>query len=114
MHTCRSLIAELSAAGPDRALALLRELSRAAVGCAHAWPALHRVCDVVVGGEAFRVVRCAGCAERSIVERIRPEVARPDQPGVPCDLTGERLRRWVAAEEESPTKEDVDWDKWLA
>ncbi|QOV91196.1 hypothetical protein [Humisphaera borealis] len=80
--------------------------------CIHAYPSLHRICDIIVEKHPYRVMRCVACNETLFIEPISFEVAKLDQPGVPYRLNGDRLRQWVSDETLYAPKEVVDWAKY--
>src|SRR5262245_48305740 len=51
--------------------------------CAHKYPYLHRIADIVRGNLAVRVTRCATCAEKVFVAKIDLSIADASSPGVP-------------------------------
>jgi hypothetical protein len=53
---------------------------------------LHRICDVELNGQAYRVCRCVACGETLT---FSPLGRAATEPGVPYALTGEKLRRWA-------------------
>lgn len=84
------------------------------VECDHAYPQRHRIADVRLGAEAFRVSRCVLCGERLTIRPIDPSAASSQEPGVPLWLTGKALRDWAQREAESPAKGPPDWDRYRA
>jgi hypothetical protein len=69
------------------------------------FPEVHRLCDVVVGGNGWRVARVVDVVtgeSRLFVEET--DVPLPE-PGVPYSLQGDALLEWVRAETESPSDE---------
>jgi hypothetical protein len=78
------------------------------------YPECHRICDVQLGGQAYRISRLVDLddhAERLFIE----PTDFPDftNGGVPFKLRGASLRRWVIEESESPAKGPVDWGEYL-
>lgn len=73
------------------------------------YPDCHRVIDLVVGGQSFRVIRCVSKGEQLSLVRISHANA---SPGVPLWLTGDGLRRWCADETDAPSKEPTDWEAY--
>jgi hypothetical protein len=68
------------------------------------YPAWHRICDVELGGRAFRVTRLVDVDDGQERLFIQP-TAYPDyqRPGVPYSRRGKVLIEWVRLEESSPT-----------
>jgi len=86
--------------------------------CAHDYPFVHRILDVVLAGHGYRIVRCISCDESLFVQKIPREQAGPMSPGVPLELRGMQLRSWVEheagiPESDGPDEEAVDWNFWL-
>lgn len=77
--------------------------------CEHKHPYMHRLCDVRLNGQDWRVGRCILCDERLDFSRTD---YYSSQPGVPYWLTGEMLKRWVEEEVEEPSKDAVDWERY--
>jgi hypothetical protein len=59
------------------------------------YPYLHRICDVILEGHSYRLLRHAHWTQYLILKPIPREIAFPQRPGVPYWLQGEQLRRWV-------------------
>jgi hypothetical protein len=77
------------------------------------YPEIHRICDVELCGQAYRVMRTVDVVdgeERLFVEPT--EAPNYDTPGVPYWLQGEGLRRWVVEEGECPAKGEIDWEQY--
>lgn len=90
-------------------LSFIEANSHHMVACGHAYPQLHRICDVSLERKAFRVTRCLTCglSFRSISSDIASEHA-----GVPWWLKGEKLARWVNDVSEMDPEEDTDWEQY--
>ena len=69
------------------------------------WPELHRICDVVLNGQAWRVSRVIDTVTGQMTLFIEPTDTPSPEPGVPYWLQGEGLLEWVRAETASPSKE---------
>jgi hypothetical protein len=54
------------------------------------------------------------CGERLIARIVPPAEARPQDPGIPYALSGQKLRQWVNQEAAHPAKGPIDWTPWLA
>jgi hypothetical protein len=78
-------------------------------GCSHRYPWNHRLDDVKIGDQAYRVSRCVTCGEQLTFTPIAMSAINPE-PGVPTWLTGDALRRWVSEEEEQPAEGPVNWE----
>ena len=76
--------------------------------CTHKYPFKHRIGDVSAGDAQYRVLRCVECGE-TWAESVKPELVRLDEPGVPIELDGPRLKDWVRDEDEWPLKDEPDW-----
>jgi uncharacterized protein (TIGR02996 family) len=88
--------------------------------CGHDYPQRHRLCDVRLRGEPFRVTRCMTCNGKLQLFRVADSVWG-SEPGVPLWLEGEALRRWIederAAESAAEGDEDLrdhptDWERY--
>lgn len=78
------------------------------------YPMLHRICDVILQGQAYRVSRFVDLADgRERLFIATTQFADPKQGGVPYQLQGVKLRRWICKERESSAKASVAWDKYL-
>jgi len=79
------------------------------------FPCLHRICDVELGGQAYRVTRLvdldAGQGRLFIETTDSPDFL---QPGVPYWLQGAALAKWVEEESESPSDDEIDWEQYRA
>lgn len=76
-------------------------------------PIAHRIRDVLVCEEWYRIVRVYDTDDRSCCLFIYPTETPGEQSGVPYELSGESLHRWVMDEMEEPTDEGTDWSKYL-
>ncbi len=79
---------------------------REGIPCPHDFPEVHRLVDFVISSSfGYRVCRCAACHETIfILETTSPA---SDEPGVPLDVTGDGLARWVADERAQDEDEDT-------
>ena len=80
--------------------------------CGHDYPTLHRLADFIHDGRAFRVCRCAACGERLSVTLL--SIKSGSAPGVPYQLTGSELQRWIDDESEEESNEETDWSRYLS
>jgi hypothetical protein len=88
--------------------------------CLHDFPELHRLVDFVDGPtQGYRVCRCSVCDE---FISIRHTDTPSSEPGVPLEVTGAGLQRWVADErsqfEDDESSDhyyhcDDDWSRYL-
>ena len=69
------------------------------------WPEVHRICDVVLDGRAWRVSRVIDTVTGEMTLFIEPTDTPSPEPGVPYSLQGEALLEWVRAETAPPSKE---------
>jgi len=77
------------------------------------FPDLHRLMDVVVGDEFFRVSRQISKGERIYLVPLH-EGLFDERIGVPLWVTGEALERWAEEEENDPRKEEErDWQRFF-
>lgn len=101
-------------------VAVLIPFLRAGPRCLHDFPELHRLVDFVAGpAKGYRVCRCSVCDEFiSIQHTDTPST----EPGVPLEVTGAGLQRWVADErsqfEDDESSDhyyhcDDDWSRYL-
>ena len=98
------------ASGNSRTLlAFLGEHPEVGIPCPHRYPHDHRIADVVLRGQAYRVRRCVKCDERLTFTPIDKRFARPDEPGVAYRLQGWALREWAEREADLPSQNPVDW-----
>jgi hypothetical protein len=77
------------------------------------YPEFHRLRDVELCGQAYRVCRLVDLddgQERLFIEPT--DVPAYDGEGVPYQLQGKALRRWVRDESAYPAKDDIDWDSY--
>jgi hypothetical protein len=96
--------------GAEKLVSFLEQHAAFRENCKHKFPLLHRVCDVCLDGKPHRLLRCLECNERLTFEPISEHVFSRTG-GVPYELTGERLERWV--KEGSRTEEETDWSLYL-
>jgi hypothetical protein len=78
------------------------------------YPEIHRICDLELGGRAYRLSRLVDLAdgqERLLIEPT--EFADFREGGVPYELQGAALRRWVTDETLSSAKGPVAWEEYL-
>ncbi len=80
--------------------------------CGHEYPSVHRVCDISLDGKAFRVTRCFTCGEALSFRPIPPEIAGPNESGVPYWLSGDKLAQWVKDVSSDDPKDDTDWERY--
>ena len=80
-----------------------------------AYPELHRLCDVNLGGQAFRILRFVELESGREHLLVEPTVvAGYDRPGVPYTLQGPALLNWVRDELAAPSDdEETDWTKYV-
>lgn len=97
---------------PVELLRFIREHPGVTTTSGQQYPRLHRICDVILEGQAYRLLRHAHWIEYLILKPIPRGIADPDRPGVPYWLTGAQLRRWVQDELTSPTKAPTDWEQY--
>lgn len=76
-------------------------------------PIAHRIRDVLVCEQWYRVVRVYDPDNRSCRVFIYPTETPGEQSGVPYELSGESLHQWVMDELEEPTDGNTDWSKYL-
>lgn len=72
--------------------------------CRHPFPFRHRVLDVSVDHEWYRISRCAACSERLFSRRVPGERAS-HVAGVPVELSGAALLDWADDESYLPSEE---------
>src|SRR6266852_3699126 len=89
--------------------AFLGKHPEAGIPCAHRYPHDHRIADVVLEWQAYRVRRCVTCGERLTFTAIDERFARPDEPGVSYWLQGPELRYWAEREANPPAQNPADW-----
>lgn len=97
--------------GREQALVRLLDDPEAVRSCEHEYPQMHRIRDFATAAGGIRLCRCVTCGQRLFL--IRVETSDVSSAGVPMELRGEALRRWVSKEEASPSKAPVDWGIWL-
>ena len=69
------------------------------------WPEVHRICDVVLDGQGWRVCRVVDDVTGDASLFVEPTETPSSEPGVPYSLQGDALLEWVRAESVSPSKE---------
>jgi hypothetical protein len=72
-------------------------------------PIAHRIRDVSLGGDAYRVVRVYDVDNRTSRLYVYPSETPGEQPGVPYELSGDALHQWVVDELNDPSDGDTDW-----
>lgn len=77
-------------------------------------PVAHRIRDVSLNGNDYRVVRVYDVATRSTKLFVYPTDAAGTQDGVPYELAGDGLHQWVLDELAEPTDDPTDWARYLA
>src|SRR5687768_9186686 len=60
--------------------------------CSHDHPYCHRICDITLGSDSYRVLRCIKCGERLFVRLLHGQSSL--EPGVPYWLSGAKLSQW--------------------
>ncbi len=78
------------------------------------YPMTHRIRDVSLGGDAYRVVRVYDVDDRTSRLYVYPSETPGEQPGVPYELSEDALHQWVVDELNDPTDGDTDWSKYLS
>lgn len=73
------------------------------------YPDFHRIFDIRVGHQVFRVCRQISQGETLVAVPIDEP---SDMPGVPLWLVGEKLREWADDELQNPSDEPTDWNKY--
>ena len=73
------------------------------------YPDVHRIIDIQLATEAFRVCRKISAGEALTVLPIEKPLK---DPGVPLWLTGAKLCQWAADEDREPSDEPTDWSKY--
>jgi hypothetical protein len=75
-------------------------------------PFVHRICDIPLKGEAYRVARAYHRDDDTVEIFIFPtKTPGFDVPGVPYALKGDGLRKWI--EDELPRRRmNVDWSQY--
>ena len=76
-------------------------------------PIAHRIQDVLVCGDWYRIVRVYDPDDRSSRMFVYPTETPGEQMGVPYELSGAALHQWVMDELKEPTDGDTDWTKYL-
>jgi uncharacterized protein (TIGR02996 family) len=84
--------------------------------CGHKYPKLHRVGDIRLRGEPYRVVRCIECNGKLEAIKIENSYWRAE-PGVPIWLEGIALQRWIEDELADEAGERImdrptDWERY--
>ena len=88
----RLLVAAAGPAGEDPASAAV-------------WPEVHRICDLVLDGQGWRVCRVVDAVAGDTSLFLVPTDTPSSEPGVPYSLQGDALVQWARAEAASPGKE---------
>lgn len=93
-------------------LDLIHAHPEARASCSHEYPFVHRIHDIMLNGEIYRVIRCLHCNERL---RFLPKETKNislTQEGVPYWLTGPALAAWAAQEDPDSSGGPVDWEQY--
>ncbi len=77
------------------------------------FPIVHRIRDVILCGDAFRILRVYDPDDRMARLYVDRTQTPSDEPGVPYELNGQALHRWVVEESDEPTDGETDWGKYL-
>jgi hypothetical protein len=78
------------------------------------YPEFHRICDLKLAGQAYRVTRLVDMGdgqERLFIKAT--DVPNLTDNGVPYRLRGVALQRWICDERASPSKGPVSWKQYL-
>lgn len=73
------------------------------------YPYAHRICDVQIGSDAYRVVRLADQSETVYIYLC--DTPSPEE-GVPYWLQGEKLQRWFRLATQAEKDDDEDSDHY--
>lgn len=77
------------------------------------YPIAHRIRDIPLEGNDYRIVRVYDIETRGSKLFIYPTAYLSTQLGVPFELSGEGIHKWVLDELTEPSDEDVDWERYL-
>ena len=78
------------------------------------FPAMHRICDVELLGQTYRVCRFVDLIDGRERLFLEPTAfADLEEEGVPYRLRGAALCRWITDESESPSKDAINWEDYL-
>lgn len=79
------------------------------------YPICHRICDIQLLGKSYRVSRVFDAHHNSTQLFIYPleNGFDSESKGVPYELQGGALARWVWDESNHPTKDEQDWREYL-
>lgn len=93
-------------------LDLIHANPEASAECSHEYPFVHRIRDIMLNGEIYRVIRCIHCNERLMFLPKEAKNVSLDREGVPYWLTGAALE--ARAEQEDPDSfgGPVDWEQY--
>ncbi len=78
------------------------------------YPVAHRIHDISLNGNDYRIVRVHDVDTRDSKLFVYPTEVPGAQPGVPYELVGDGLHQWVLDELAEPTDEATDWERYLA
>ncbi|MNY49106.1 hypothetical protein D3C86_1845000 [compost metagenome] len=73
------------------------------------YPDAHRLLDLRLGGENFRV--CRQISRKEMIVLV-PTEELFDTPGVPLWLAGEKLALWAMNEAQDSSDEPTDWSRY--
>lgn len=73
------------------------------------YPDFHRIVDIKLKNDCYRICRQISANESLFLTRIDEALGTP---GVPLWLEGEKLKEWAQKEEEDPSDEPTDWESY--
>ena len=74
------------------------------------YPFVHRICDIQIGRNSFRVTRLADSDETIYINKC--DTPSLEVKGVPYWLKGNKLQEWVKLESDKPSKEETNWNNY--
>lgn len=77
-------------------------------------PIAHRIHDISLNGNDYRIVRVYDVDTRDSKLFVFPTDVPGTHPGVPYELAGDGLHQWVLDELVEPTDEATNWEQYLA
>jgi hypothetical protein len=104
-----SLIIFLTSGDESSLIAMLDQHPEIVTSVYGDYPDFHRVMDVSIGGKYYRVCRQIS-KDESLTLSVVDEPS--DVAGVPIWLEGEKLRQWAKSEEDDPSDQPIDWERY--
>lgn len=95
-------------------LAIIRSLPRRPPPKDVDYPEWHRICDLRLAGEPYRVTRLVDVedGEVRLFIGLIDQADKSNEGCVPFWLQGAGLQQWILDETKKPTKGPIDWERY--